>query len=222
MSAAALTPPVQNRLDIAAILGLAPVVPVLIIDRLDDAVPLAQALVAGGLRVLEVTLRSDAALDAIAAIAKSVPDAVVGAGTVLTPSQVARVQNAGGRFIVSPGAYPALVEAALESGVPYLPGVATPSEAMALLARGVRHQKLFPAEAVGGVELLRSLASPLPQVTFCPTGGITPQKAPEYLALPNVACIGGSWVAPAKLVAARDWQGITDLAREASQLRRRA
>ena len=222
MSAAALTPPNQDRLDIAAILGLAPVVPVLIIDRLDDAVPLAQALVAGGLRVLEVTLRSDAALDAIAAIAKSVPDAVVGAGTVLTPSQVARVGNAGGRFIVSPGAYPALVEAALESGVPYLPGVATPSEAMALLARGVRHQKLFPAEAVGGVELLRSLASPLPQVTFCPTGGITPQKAPDYLALPNVACIGGSWVAPAKLVAARDWRGITDLAREASQLRRRA
>ncbi|HYE50813.1 MAG TPA: bifunctional 4-hydroxy-2-oxoglutarate aldolase/2-dehydro-3-deoxy-phosphogluconate aldolase [Azospirillaceae bacterium] len=209
-------------LGIEDIVSLSPVVPVLIVDRLDDAVPLAEALVAGGIRTLEVTLRSDAALDAIAAIARRVPDAVVGAGTVLTPAQVNRVVDAGGRFIVSPGAYPGLVDAVLASGVPYLPGVATPSEAMALLARGVRFQKLFPAEAVGGIDLLKSLASPLPQVKFCPTGGITPQTAADYLALPNVVCIGGSWVAPAKLVAARDWAGITALAREAAALRRPA
>ncbi|MEA1675270.1 bifunctional 4-hydroxy-2-oxoglutarate aldolase/2-dehydro-3-deoxy-phosphogluconate aldolase [Nitrospirillum sp. BR 11163] len=210
----------QSKYGVGEILALGPVVPVLIIEKVEDALPLAEALVEGGVRVLEVTLRTEAALAAIEIIAAKVPDAVVGAGTVVTPDQVGRVQDAGSRFIVSPGCYPALLDEVLAKGVPFLPGTATPSEVMALQARGLRHVKLFPAEAVGGLKLIKSLASPLPGVTFCPTGGITVKTAPDYLAQPNVACVGGSWLTPADLVAAKDWAGITRLAREASALGR--
>lgn len=208
-------------MDIAQIASLAPVVPVIIIDRLEDAQPLAEALVAGGLPALEVTLRSPVALEAIRIMAK-VPGAVVGAGTVLNPEHVKQVSDAGAKFIVSPGAYPELIDAVLDSGIPYLPGVATPAEMMALLARGVRHQKLFPATVVGGMDMLKAVSSPLSQIKFCPTGGVTAATAPDFLALPNVMCVGGSWVTPAKLVAAGDWAGITALAREAAALRPRS
>jgi 2-dehydro-3-deoxyphosphogluconate aldolase/(4S)-4-hydroxy-2-oxoglutarate aldolase len=207
--------------DIAHICSLAPVVPVIIIDRLEDAVPLAKALVAGGLPVLEVTLRSPVALAALAAMAE-VPGAVVGAGTVVEPAQVDAVAKAGAKFIVSPGTYPELVTAVLDSGIPYLPGVATPSEMMGLLARGIRHQKLFPATVVGGMDMLKAVGSPLSQIRFCPTGGVNVNNAKDFLALPNVMCVGGSWVTPAKLVAAGDWAGIEALAREAAELKRPA
>lgn len=208
-----------ERLTIGQILALGPVVPVIIVDDIDDAVPLAEALVAGGLRVLEITLRTSAALAAIKLVAAKVPGAVVGAGTIVEPSQIAAVRAAGAQFMVSPGCYPTLLDAALESHVPFLPGTATPSEVMALQARGLRHVKLFPAEAVGGAKLLKSLASPLPGMSFCPTGGITPKNAGDYLSLPNVACVGGSWMIPPDLLAARDWAGITRLAAEAASLR---
>lgn len=208
-------------MDIAHIASLAPVIPVIIIDRLEDAQPLAEALVAGGLPVLEVTLRSDVALDAIRVMAK-VPGAIVGAGTVIAPEQVAQVADAGAKFIVSPGTYPGLVDAVLDSGIPYLPGVATPAEMMALLSRGIRHQKLFPATVVGGMDMLKAVSSPLSQIKFCPTGGVTAATAPDFLALPNVMCVGGSWVTPANMVKAGDWAGITALAREAASLPRRA
>lgn len=207
--------------DIAQICSLAPVIPVIIIDRLEDAVPLAKALVAGGLPVLEVTLRSPVALDALAAMAE-VPGAVVGAGTVVEPAQVDAVAKAGAKFIVSPGTYPELVTAVQDSGIPYLPGVATPSEMMGLLARGIRHQKLFPATVVGGMDMLKAVGSPLSQIRFCPTGGVNVNNAKDFLALPNVMCVGGSWVTPAKLVAAGDWAGIEVLAREAAALKRAA
>lgn len=207
--------------EIERISSLAPVIPVIVIDKLEDAVPLAKALVAGGLPVLEVTLRSDVAVDAIAAMAE-VPGAVVGAGTVLEAGQIDQVTKAGAKFIVSPGCYPELADAAIARKVPYLPGVATPSEMMMLLARGIRHQKLFPATVVGGMEMLKAVASPLRQIRFCPTGGVNAANASEFLALPNVMCVGGSWVTPAKLVAAKDWAGIEALAREAAALKRAA
>ncbi|MEU6532014.1 bifunctional 4-hydroxy-2-oxoglutarate aldolase/2-dehydro-3-deoxy-phosphogluconate aldolase [Streptomyces sp. NPDC046928] len=203
-----------------SVLDLAPVVPVVVVDAPSDAVPLARALVAGGLRAIEVTLRTPAALDAIRAIADAVPDAVVGAGTVLTPGQVTRSVEAGARFLVSPGWTDSLLDAMRASGVPYLPGVSTASEVVALLERGVRELKFFPAEAAGGTAYLRSLYGPLPQVRFCPTGGIGPGSAPDYLALPNVACVGGSWMLPADAVAARDWGRVETLAREAAGLGR--
>jgi len=206
-------------LSLPDILALAPVIPVIVIEDLTDAVPLARALVAGGLPVLEITLRSDAAIRAIAEIARNVPGAVVGAGTVVEPSQVFRVRDAGAKFIVSPGTYPTLTEAVQASGIPFLPGAATPSEVMDLLTRGFRYQKLFPAEVVGGQAMLKALASPISAVKFCPTGGITPETAPQYLALPNVVCVGGSWITPPKLMAAKDWDTITDLARRAAALR---
>ena len=203
-----------------SVLDLAPVVPVVVIDDPSDAVPLARALVAGGLCAIEVTLRTPAALDAIRAVADAVPDAVVGAGTVLTPGQVTRSVEAGARFLVSPGWTDSLLDAMRASGVPYLPGVSTASEVVALLERGVRELKFFPAEAAGGTAYLRSLYGPLPQVRFCPTGGIGPGSAPDYLALPNVACVGGSWMLPADAVAARDWARVETLAREAAGLGR--
>lgn len=206
-------------MDIAHITSLAPVIPVIIIDRLEDAVPLAEALIAGGLPVLEVTLRSPAALDAIAAMSK-VPGAVVGAGTVIDKAQVKDVADAGAKFIVSPGAYPELVDAILDSGIPYLPGVATPAEMMYLLSRGIHYQKLFPATVVGGTDMLKAVSSPLSKIKFCPTGGISATTAPDFLALPNVVCVGGSWVTPAKLVKDGNWAGITELAREAAALPR--
>ncbi|MFJ7022734.1 bifunctional 4-hydroxy-2-oxoglutarate aldolase/2-dehydro-3-deoxy-phosphogluconate aldolase [Streptomyces sp. NPDC101117] len=205
-----------------SVLDLAPVVPVVVVDDPSDAVPLARALVAGGLRSIEVTLRTPVALDAIRAVADAVPDAVVGAGTVLTPEQVTRSVEAGARFLVSPGWTDALLDAMRASGVPYLPGVSTASEVVALLERGVRELKFFPAEAAGGTAYLRSLYGPLPQVRFCPTGGIGPDSAPDYLALPNVACVGGSWMLPADAVAARDWGRVEALAREAAGLGRSA
>ncbi|MGW3813759.1 bifunctional 4-hydroxy-2-oxoglutarate aldolase/2-dehydro-3-deoxy-phosphogluconate aldolase [Streptomyces sp. NPDC005046] len=204
----------------ASVLDLAPVVPVVVVADAADAVPLARALVAGGLPAIEVTLRTPAALDAIRAIATEVPDAVVGAGTVLTPGQVAESVAAGARFLVSPGWTDALLGAMKASGVPFLPGVSTTSEVVALLERGVREMKFFPAQAAGGTAYLKSLAGPLPQARFCPTGGIGPDSAPDYLALPNVGCVGGSWMLPADAIAARDWRLVEELAREASALRR--
>ncbi|MFB7085858.1 bifunctional 4-hydroxy-2-oxoglutarate aldolase/2-dehydro-3-deoxy-phosphogluconate aldolase [Streptomyces sp. NPDC056296] len=202
----------------ASVLDLAPVVPVVVVDDLADAVPLARALVAGGLPAIEVTLRTPVALDAIRAIAGEVPGAVVGAGTVITPGQVGDVVAAGARFLVSPGWTDALLEAMRASGVPFLPGVSTTSEVVALLERGVREMKFFPAEAAGGTAYLKALAAPLPQARFCPTGGITPGSAPEYLALPNVGCVGGSWMLPKDAVADRDWGRVEALAREAAGL----
>ncbi|MGW2293588.1 bifunctional 4-hydroxy-2-oxoglutarate aldolase/2-dehydro-3-deoxy-phosphogluconate aldolase [Streptomyces violaceorubidus] len=202
----------------ASVLDLAPVVPVVVVDDLADAVPLARALVAGGLPAIEVTLRTPVALDAIRAIAGEVPDAVVGAGTVITAEQVAQVVAAGARFLVSPGWTDALLEAMRASGVPFLPGVSTTSEVVALLERGVREMKFFPAEAAGGTTYLKALAAPLPQARFCPTGGIGPDSAPEYLALPNVGCVGGSWMLPKDAVAGRDWGRVEALARAAAAL----
>jgi 2-dehydro-3-deoxyphosphogluconate aldolase / (4S)-4-hydroxy-2-oxoglutarate aldolase len=202
----------------ASVLDLAPVVPVVVVDDLADAVPLARALVAGGLPAIEVTLRTPVALDAIRAIAGEVPGAVVGAGTVITAGQVGEVVAAGARFLVSPGWTDVLLEAMRASGVPFLPGVSTTSEVVALLERGVREMKFFPAEAAGGTAYLRALAAPLPQARFCPTGGIGPASAPEYLALPNVGCVGGSWMLPKDAVADRDWGRVEALAREAAGL----
>jgi len=204
---------------LAHTLGLGPVVAVVVVERLADAVPMAKALVAGGVLAIEVTLRTPVALDAMRAIAAEVEGAQVGAGTVITPADLAAAERAGARFAVSPGATATLVAAAADSALPWLPGVATASEAMAALERGHRHLKLFPAEAAGGTALLRGLHGPLPGLRFCPTGGITPASAGNYLALPNVACVGGSWLTPADRMAAGDWPRIEALAREATALR---
>ncbi|MBE3011072.1 bifunctional 4-hydroxy-2-oxoglutarate aldolase/2-dehydro-3-deoxy-phosphogluconate aldolase [Microbispora sp. NEAU-D428] len=201
------------------LLDLAPVVPVVVLDDAESAVPLARALVAGGLPVIEVTLRTPAALDAIRRIAAEVPEAVIGAGTVRSPEDVEAATGAGARFLVSPGTTPGLLAAMLAAGVPFLPGVATATEAMTLAERGVRELKFFPAEPAGGVAYLKSLNGPLPDVRFCPTGGITPSNAPAYLALPNVGCVGGSWLTPRSLVAAGDFARIEKLASEAAALR---
>ena len=203
----------------SSLLDIAPVVPVVVIADASDAVPLARALVAGGLPAIEVTLRTPAALDAIRAIAAEVPEAVVGAGTVITPEQVKETVAAGARFLVSPGWTDVLLEAMRGSGVSFLPGVSTTSEVVALLERGVTEMKFFPAEAAGGTAYLKSLAGPLPQARFCPTGGIGPGNAPDYLALPNVGCVGGTWMLPADALAARDWGRVEALAREATGLR---
>ncbi|MGM0347605.1 bifunctional 4-hydroxy-2-oxoglutarate aldolase/2-dehydro-3-deoxy-phosphogluconate aldolase [Streptomyces sp. Adlamb9] len=204
---------------VGSVLDLAAVVPVVVIAEVSDAVPVARALVGGGLRGVEVTLRTPAALEAIRAIAEEVPEAVVGAGTVITPGQVAAAVAAGARFLVSPGWTEGLLAAMRGCGVPFLPGVSTASEVVALLERGVREMKFFPAQAAGGTAYLRSLAGPLPQARFCPTGGIGPGNAAEYLALPNVGCVGGSWMVPADAVAAGDWARIEALARAAAGLR---
>ncbi|MEU2162513.1 bifunctional 4-hydroxy-2-oxoglutarate aldolase/2-dehydro-3-deoxy-phosphogluconate aldolase [Streptomyces chengbuensis] len=204
-----------------SVLDLAPVVPVVVLDDAADAVPLARALVSGGLPAIEVTLRTPAALDAIRAIAEEVPGAVVGAGTVITPGAVADAAAAGARFLVSPGWTDALLDAMVSSGLPYLPGVSTASEVVGLLERGVHEMKFFPAEASGGTPYLTSLAGPLPQARFCPTGGITRASAGSYLTLPNVGCVGGTWMLPPDAVATRDWHRVETLAREASALRPR-
>jgi 2-dehydro-3-deoxyphosphogluconate aldolase/(4S)-4-hydroxy-2-oxoglutarate aldolase len=214
-----MMPPTGTILSMSAsLLDLAPVVPVVVVQDAADAVPLARALVAGGLPAIEVTLRTPVALDAIRAIAGEVPDAVVGAGTVITPEQVNESVAAGARFLVSPGWTDVLLEAMRGSGVPFLPGVSTTSEVVALLERGVTEMKFFPAQAAGGTAYLKSLAGPLPQARFCPTGGIGLASAPEYLALPNVGCVGGTWMLPEDAVAARDWGRIESLAREAAAL----
>lgn len=195
----------------------APVIPVLVVDEVAHAKPLATALVAGGLPVLEVTLRTPAALDVIREMA-TVQGGIVGAGTILTPADVEAALEAGATFGVSPGATDRLLDAAEEMGLAMLPGAATASEAMRLLERGYRVQKFFPAEANGGAPALKSLASPIPQILFCPTGGVTPGNALDYLSLPNTACVGGSWVAPKDKVVAGDWAGIEALARDAAAL----
>ncbi|WP_159941588.1 MULTISPECIES: bifunctional 4-hydroxy-2-oxoglutarate aldolase/2-dehydro-3-deoxy-phosphogluconate aldolase [unclassified Nocardiopsis] len=202
----------------ADILDLAPVMPVVVVREAESAVPLARALVAGGLPGIEVTLRTPAALEAIERIAAEVPEAVVGAGTVVTPDQAKAAAAAGARFLVSPGCTDGLASAMADTGLPFLPGVGTVSETMALLERGISELKFFPAEAAGGAAFLKSLAGPLPQVRFCPTGGITPDSAPSYLSLPNVGCVGGSWLTPADLVSAGRWDRITELARGAAAL----
>ncbi|MGD3106200.1 bifunctional 4-hydroxy-2-oxoglutarate aldolase/2-dehydro-3-deoxy-phosphogluconate aldolase [Streptomyces sp. YGL11-2] len=201
-----------------SVLALAPVIPVVVLQDAADAVPLARALVAGGLPAIEITLRTPAAPDAIRAVAAEVPEAVVGAGTVLTPGQVAAAGAAGAAFLVSPGWSPRLLHAMRDSGRPFLPGVSTASEVVALLDEGVTEMKFFPAEAAGGTAYLTSLAAPLPQARFCPTGGIGPATAPSYLALPNVGCVGGSWMLPADALAAKDWGRVRQLAREAAAL----
>ncbi|RVT85190.1 bifunctional 4-hydroxy-2-oxoglutarate aldolase/2-dehydro-3-deoxy-phosphogluconate aldolase [Rhodobacteraceae bacterium CCMM004] len=196
---------------------LAPVVPVLVIDDAGRAADLARALVAGGLPVLEVTLRTPAALDAIRAMAE-VPGGAVGAGTLLSPEDVRAAKAAGATFGVSPGATDALLDACEAEDLPLLPGAATATEAMRLLDRGYATQKFFPAEASGGVPALRAIGAPIPQVRFCPTGGVSLSNARDYLALDNTLCVGGSWVAPKDKVAAGDWAGIEALAREAAAL----
>ena len=187
---------------VRSLLDLVPVMPVVVIERLEDAVPVAQALVAGGLPAIELTLRTDVALDAIRAIADEVPAIYVGAGTVTTPGQAKEALDAGARFLVSPGATPSLLAAMAETGLPFLPGTATVSEVLAVLETGVTEMKFFPAEASGGAAYLRSIASPVPAARFCPTGGITAANAPSYLALPNVGCVGGSWLTPSDVLAA--------------------
>lgn len=203
----------------SSVLDLAPVMPVVVLEDAADAVPLARALVAGGLPAIEVTLRTAAALDAIRAIAAEVPDAVVGAGTVISAQNVSDTVAAGARFLVSPGWTDTLLDAMKASGLPFLPGVSTTSEVVALLERGVTDMKFFPAEAAGGTAYLKALSAPLPQARFCPTGGISLTSAPSYLALPNVGCVGGSWMVPGDAVAARDWSRVERLAAEASALR---
>lgn len=201
------------------ICNLAPIVPVLVVHDVAHARPLAEALVAGGLPALEVTLRTPAALEVIAEMAK-VKGGVVGAGTLVTPDDVTRAIAAGAQFGVSPGATDSLLDACEAQGLPMLPGAATASEAMRLLARGYDMLKFFPAEASGGAPALKAIGAPLPQISFCPTGGVSPDNAHSYLSLSNVVCAGGSWVAPSKLVEAGDWDAIRDLARAASQLTR--
>ena len=201
----------------ATLCATAPVIPVLVVDNPAHAKPLAQALVAGGLPVLEVTLRTPAALEVIAEMAQ-VPGAIVGAGTVLGAADLHAAEQAGARFAVSPGTTPALLQAAASTPLPLLPGAATAGEVMALAERGYLIQKFFPAQAAGGVAALKSLAGPLPLVQFCPTGGIDAANAASFLALANVACVGGSWVAPAQLVQAGAWEEITALARKAANL----
>lgn len=198
---------------------LAPVVPVLVIDDADIAADLARALVKGGLPALEVTLRTPAALDAIREMA-AVEGGVVGAGTLLTPGDVENAKAAGATFGVSPGATDKLLDACEANDLPLLPGAATASEAMALLERGYDVQKFFPAEANGGAPALKAIGAPIPQVKFCPTGGVSLKNANDYLSLPNTLCVGGSWVAPKDLVQAGDWDAITSLAAEAAQLPR--
>lgn len=208
----------MTNLTIAQICGLAPVVPVLIIDDLSKAVPLARALVVGGLRALEVTLRTPVALEAIKAMVDAVPEAVVGVGTLRSPADVEASVAAGARFGVSPGLSIPVLDAAADAGLPMLPGVATPTEAMAAADRGLAILKFFPAEANGGVPVLKAWDSPLQGVKFCPTGGVSESNAASYLSLPNVVCVGGSWVAPKQSIEAGDWDQITRLAAQAARL----
>ncbi|TQL70842.1 2-dehydro-3-deoxyphosphogluconate aldolase/(4S)-4-hydroxy-2-oxoglutarate aldolase [Nocardioides albertanoniae] len=198
---------------------LSPVVPVVVVDTLDQAVPVARALADGGVPVVELTLRTSVALDAIRAIAAEVPEVVIGAGTVTSPALAKQAAEAGARFLVSPGATPSLLAAMRETGLPFLPGTATVSEALAVLETGHTAMKFFPAEASGGAKFLGSLPSVLPDARFCPTGGITLANAPSYLGLANVGCVGGSWLTPADALAAGDWDRVTALAAATAALR---
>ena len=208
----------HKQQQIEATMRLAPVIPVVVIHDAKLAVPMARALVTGGTPAIEVTLRTPAALDAIRAIAAEVEGAMIGVGTVLNARDLDAAYKAGARFAVSPGSSPRLLDAADDSELPLLPGVATASEAMALLERGYRHLKFFPAVPAGGYKLLGAWASPLPQIRFCPTGGISLTSATDFLRLPNVICVGGSWLTPADKLAAGDWAGVELLAREAAGL----
>jgi 2-dehydro-3-deoxyphosphogluconate aldolase/(4S)-4-hydroxy-2-oxoglutarate aldolase len=201
-----------------SLLDVVPVMPVVVVDSAVDAVSVAKALVAGGLPAIELTLRTTAALDAIRAIVDEVPGILVGAGTIVKPGQAKLARDAGAQFLVSPGVTGAVLHALQDTGLPFLPGTATVSEAMAALEAGITDLKFFPAEASGGVAFLKAISSPVPAARFCPTGGITAASAPSYLALPNVGCVGGSWLTPADVVASGDWDRITTLAAEAAAL----
>jgi 2-dehydro-3-deoxyphosphogluconate aldolase/(4S)-4-hydroxy-2-oxoglutarate aldolase len=205
-------------MNIRSILRLAPVIPVLTIEHVDHAVPLAKALSAGGLRVLEVTMRTRACLPAIEAMRKAVPEAVVGVGTLTRAQDFSDAGRAGAQFGVSPGLTEGMAKAAKDATFPLLPGIMTPTELIAGLGWGFDTFKLFPAQQAGGINMLKALAAPFPDVMFCPTGGITRATAPDYLALANVACVGGSWVAPADKIRAGDWKTIEELARDAATL----
>jgi 2-dehydro-3-deoxyphosphogluconate aldolase/(4S)-4-hydroxy-2-oxoglutarate aldolase len=211
----------QDAAALRLTLSLAPVIPVIVLDDVAAARPLAEALVAGGLPVLEVTLRTRHALQVIEEMAK-IPGAVVGSGTVRSPLQMGHSVDAGCQFMVSPGASPRLLEAAEDHKIPLLPGIGTPTEAMTAAEHGYSFLKFFPAEALGGAAVLKAYASPLPDITFCPTGGITMEKAKTYLALPNVICVGGSWVMPQDAIESGDWKRIEALAREAAGLKKAA
>ena len=202
-----------------SVLDVSPVIPVVVVDDAATAVPVARALLAGGVPIIEVTLRSAPALDAIRAIAAEVPQMLVGAGTIISADQAGAAVAAGARFLVSPGSTERLLDALQETTLPFLAGCAGPSDMLRLLERGITEAKLFPASAVGGVALLRAVAAPLPQLRFCPTGGITAASAAEYLALPNVGCVGGTWLTPAAAVRARAWEEISRLASDAASLR---
>ena len=201
------------------ILALSPVMPVIALDRLADAVPLARALVRGGIRLLEVTLRTPVALECVRAIRAEVPEAIVGVGTITTPADLAASIEAGAAFGVSPGASPALLKAASAGPLPFVPGVMTPSDVINAMDAGFQTMKLFPAAQAGGLEMLKALSGPFPHARFCPTGGVTLQSAPALLALKNVVCVGGSWLTPASLIANGEWAAIETLARDAASLR---
>lgn len=212
--------PVTKPLEAEEILTLAPVLPVVVLDDATRAEPLARALLAGGINTVEITLRTPAAIDAIRAMARSVPEIIVGAGTVLNESDLHAAAEAGARYALAPGATPRLLKAARKGSIPFIPGVATSSEVMRGLALGYRCFKFFPAEQLGGAAAVKALAGPLAAARFCPTGSITADKAPAYLALNNVLCVGGSWVAPTEKIAAADWTAIETLARQAAALKR--
>lgn len=202
------------------VIAAAPVIPVVTVRGAEDAVPLARALAAGGLPAVEVTLRTPGSLAALEAIAKNVPEAIAGAGTVLSKGQAKAAADAGAAFLVSPGATEDLIAGILDIGIPWLPGAATASEAMRLREAGFFRQKFFPAEQAGGAAMLKGWGAPLPDIVFCPTGGITAANAESYLSLPNVGCVGGSWVAPGNLIAEKNWAAIEKLAKAAAALRR--
>lgn len=208
----------MHPMNIRAIMRLSPVIPVITVGAIEQAVPLAQALVRGGIRVLEVTLRSDCALAAIRAMRDAVPDAIVGAGTLLRPEDFIAVEKAGAQFAVTPGLTPALAAAAAAAPFPTLPGVMTPTELIAARAAGFTACKLFPAQQAGGIGMLKALGGPFNDVVFCPTGGVSRQNAGEFLALSNVLCVGGSWLAPNDLMASGNWEQIEALARDAATL----
>ncbi|MCX7086505.1 MAG: bifunctional 4-hydroxy-2-oxoglutarate aldolase/2-dehydro-3-deoxy-phosphogluconate aldolase [Methylococcales bacterium] len=197
------------------VLNACPVMPVMVIQDADDAVPMAKALCAGGIRVLEITLRTPAAMESIKRISQEVPDAIVGAGTIITPEQLQAVADAGAVFAISPGLTPTLLQAANQGRIALIPGISTLSELIMGMEYGYDHFKFFPAEAAGGIPMLKAIAGPIPQATFCPTGGISPQNYQAYLALSNVACVGGSWLVPAEAVKAKNWEVITLLAKAA-------
>jgi len=207
-------------MNVRELMRIGPVIPVIVIDHIEHAVPLARALVAGGVRVLEVTLRTPVALQAIREIASGVDGAIVGVGTITRAQDFVQAVEAGAVFGVSPGLTPELAAGARDSGLPLLPGVMTPSDVIAARAAGFAELKLFPAQQAGGIAMLKALGGPFPDVTFCPTGGVSAATAPDFLALPNVACVGGSWLTPADAVAAGDWERITTLARAAARLQR--